>query len=95
MELYFYNADVWFAAGFAFILILVALVYLTIKAHRNKVQTGWQGLTGERGKFQGGGLVLIHGELWHVENDDKLKAGDLVEVVAVDRLVLKVRKIQG
>lgn len=94
MESYLYVAEVWVAAGFALVLIVAVLVYLTIKAHQSKVQTGQEGLAGEKGKFHGNGLVMIHGELWHVENDDGLKAGDLVEVVEVDRLVLKVRKIK-
>ncbi len=76
----------------AFALITLFLLRLVIKAHLRKVETGNEGLVGERGVIKGG-KVFVHGELWGVEDITGLNEGDSVKVVAVNRMSLQVKKV--
>jgi membrane-bound serine protease (ClpP class) len=75
--------------------ILVAL--LAVRAHMVKPRTGYQGLIGEiaeaREALAPEGKVFIHGELWNATSDEVIPAGTKVEVIGVENLWLKVRKI--
>ncbi|OGT97649.1 MAG: serine protease [Geobacteraceae bacterium GWB2_52_12] len=69
-----------------------------IKAHRRKPTTGSEGLTGEKGTAETDlvpdGTVLVHGEYWNAwSGDEPIRRGDPVEVVEVDGLRLRVRKV--
>ncbi len=75
------------------IAIAVFLIWLTIRAHRRKVETGIEGIIGEKGVYMGGGKVFVHGELWQIEDGDDFVEGDKVKVEEVDRMTLRVRKI--
>jgi membrane-bound serine protease (ClpP class) len=78
----------------AVVIVIVAfLVWLTVKAHKRKVETGTQGIVGEKGIYKGGGKAFVHGELWYVEDAGGLAEGDKVVVEQVDRMLLRVRKI--
>ena len=77
----------------AVLIIVVFLVYLSILAHRRKVETGAQGIKGEEGIYRGGGKVFVHGELWAVESEDNLSEGDKVIVEGVERMTLRVKKV--
>jgi len=68
-----------------------------IRAMRRKPSTGKEGLIGEIGVAEsdidsGGGKVFIHGEYWNAESGEKIKEGEEVEVLDIERLRLKVRK---
>jgi membrane-bound serine protease (ClpP class) len=95
MEWAWLHVEVLVAAGVVIVAIAVIMVYLTVKAHRGKVATGIEGIVGERGLYKGNGQCLVRGELWHIINTDDLAPGDRIEVVALERLQLKVRKIQS
>lgn len=70
---------------------------LAFKTYRTKVTTGKQGLVGETGfaytNISPEGTVKVHGEIWKAESEDSIKKGDKIEVITVDHLVLKVKKI--
>lgn len=86
--------DLWQVVPFAiaFAGITLFLLQLVIKAHLGKVETGKQGLVGERGKMKNG-KIFVHGELWDVADTTGLEEGDEVEVQAIDRMLLKVKKV--
>jgi membrane-bound serine protease (ClpP class) len=70
------------------------LVTLAIRAHRNKVVTGSEGLVGETGVAQSAlspaGKVFVHGELWDAVAPVNIPAGERVVVRRVDGLILQV-----
>jgi membrane-bound serine protease (ClpP class) len=74
--------------------ITVFLLNIALKARRNKVVTGAQGLIGEIGVAQTAlsprGKVFVHGELWNAVSTLSLPAGQSVVVSAVDGLELRV-----
>jgi membrane-bound serine protease (ClpP class) len=45
-----------------------------------------------REKLQPRGSVFVHGEYWKAEADGEIESGDKVEVVDIDRMVLKVKR---
>jgi membrane-bound serine protease (ClpP class) len=75
-------------------LITAFLMTIAIKARRNKVVTGAQGLVGETGVVQTAlspqGKVFVHGELWDAVASSALAAGQLVVVRRIDGLTLEV-----
>lgn len=75
------------------------LASLVVRAHKRQVATGSEGLLHERGEARSAidprGKVFVHGELWNALADTPIAAGDPVEVVGVDRLTLKVRRLSG
>jgi len=75
-------------------LITAFLMTIALRARRNKVVTGAQGLVGETGVAQSAlapqGKVFVHGELWDAVASTALPAGQLVVVRRVDGLTLQV-----
>jgi membrane-bound serine protease (ClpP class) len=75
-------------------LITAFLMTIALKARRNKIVTGAQGLVGETGVAQTAllpqGKVFVHGELWDAVASSDLPAGQLVVVRRVDGLTLAV-----
>jgi membrane-bound serine protease (ClpP class) len=75
-------------------LITVMLMSLAVKAHRNKVVTGQQGMIGEVGvaktPLSPAGQVFIHGELWNAVASESVGVGEQVVVTKVDGLTLAV-----
>ena len=75
-------------------LITAFLMTIALKARRNKVVTGEQGLVGETGVVQTAlspqGKVFVHGELWDAIASSPLPAGQMVVVRRVDGLILEV-----
>jgi len=78
-------------------LITAFLMTIALKARRNKVVTGAQGLVGETGVAQTAlspqGKVFVHGELWDAVASSPLPIGRLVVVRKVDGLVLQVETL--
>jgi membrane-bound serine protease (ClpP class) len=77
--------------------ITAFLMSIALKARRNKVVTGSQGLVGETGVAQTAlspqGKVFVHGELWDAVASSSLPAGQLVVVRQVDGLILQVEPL--
>ncbi len=75
-------------------IITAFLMTIAVRARRNKVVTGAQGLVGEAGVVQTAlspqGKVFVHGELWDAVAATALPAGQLVVVRKVDGLTLEV-----
>ncbi len=75
-------------------LITAFLMSIALKARRNKVVTGAQGLVGEIGQAQTAlspqGKVFVHGELWDAVASASVSAGQTVVVRNVDGLQLQV-----
>ncbi len=82
------------AAGSAMVVVLF-LMFQVLRVHRRQVRTGVEGMVHERGRARTAldpqGKVFIHGELWEAVADAPVAAGEPVEVVAVDGMVLRVR----
>jgi membrane-bound serine protease (ClpP class) len=74
--------------------ITVFLMSIALRARRNKVVTGIQGLIGEIGVAQTAlspaGKVFVHGEIWDAVSSTPLPAGESVVVRKVDGLQLSV-----
>ena len=74
--------------------ITAFLMTIALRARRNKIVTGKQGLIGETGVVQTAfsplGKVFVHGELWDAKADNNLPLGQLVIVRNVDGLLLQV-----
>jgi membrane-bound serine protease (ClpP class) len=75
-------------------LITAFLMSLALKARRNKVMTGVEGMVGETGIAQTAlsprGKIFVHGELWDAVSSVEVPAGQSVVVRQVDGLVLQV-----
>ncbi len=86
-----------------FIIVLTTLFFLVvitlgIKAQKRKPVTGLEGLIGEKGvvvsKLNPEGEIIVHGEYWKAESDENgINKGNLIEVIGVDNLKLKVKKV--
>jgi membrane-bound serine protease (ClpP class) len=75
-------------------LITAFLMTIALRARRNKVVTGSQGMIGETGIAQTTlslqGKVFVHGELWDAVSSHDIPIGQLVVVRQVDGLTLHV-----
>ncbi len=78
-------------------LITAFLMTLAVKARRNKVVTGAEGMVGETAVVQTAlsprGKVFVHGELWDAVASTTVSAGESVVVKRVDGLVLTVEPL--
>lgn len=86
----------------AYVAVLIlsgGIYFLAIRAMRQPVQTGVEALMHSTGEVLGkeGSLfrVRVRSEVWSAESTDNLRPGNYVEVVAVDELILKVRRLPG
>lgn len=70
-----------------------------IRIQKKKIVTGWEGMVGQvteaRTDIAPRGKVFLEGSYWNAETEGQpIRQGEKVEVVAVDKLLLKVRKIE-
>jgi membrane-bound serine protease (ClpP class) len=77
--------------------ITVFLMNIALRARRNKITTGPQGLVGARAvartPLAPSGKVFVHGEIWDAVSSAPLEAGESVIVREVDGLVLRVEPL--
>ena len=75
-------------------IITAFLMSIAVRARRNKIVTGEQGLVGEIGVAQTAlspsGKIFVHGELWDAVASVAIPAGERVVVRQVDGLILQV-----
>ncbi|HSL84891.1 MAG TPA: nodulation protein NfeD, partial [Thermoanaerobaculia bacterium] len=75
--------------------VVLFLMFQVLRAHRNRVRTGTEGMVTERGRawndLRPEGKVFVHGELWDAVAEAPVAKGERVEVVAVDGMTLRVR----
>lgn len=85
------------AVSIPLVIITAFLMSIALKARRNKVVTGEQGLVGETGIAQTAlspqGKVFVHGELWNAVAPSPLPVGQVVVVRRVDGLTLYVEPL--
>jgi membrane-bound serine protease (ClpP class) len=78
-------------------LITAFLMALALKARRNKVVTGREGLVGETGVAQTvlcpRGKIFVHGELWDAVSSSGVSVGQSVVVRRIDGLLLQVEPL--
>ena len=78
-------------------IITAFLMSIAVRARRNKVVTGEQGLIGEIGIAQTtlapAGKVFVHGELWDAVSTVPVPAGERIVVRQVDGLTLRVEPV--
>ncbi|MGA7288795.1 MAG: nodulation protein NfeD, partial [Terriglobales bacterium] len=82
------------AVAIPFGIITAFLMRIAVRARRNKIVTGEQGLIGEIGiaetMLAPAGKVFVHGELWDAVSTIPIPAGERVVVRQVDGLTLRV-----
>jgi len=75
-------------------IITAFLMSIAVRARRNKIVTGKQGLIGEIGIAQStlapSGKVFVHGELWDAVSSVPVPAGERIVIRQVDGLTLRV-----
>jgi membrane-bound serine protease (ClpP class) len=78
-------------------LITAFLMSLALKARRNKMASGAQGLLGETGVAQTAlcprGKIFVHGELWDAISSSEVGVGQSVVVRQLDGLLLHVEPV--
>jgi membrane-bound serine protease (ClpP class) len=78
-------------------IITAFLMTIALRARRNKVVTGQQGLLSETGVAQTAlspkGKVFVHGELWDAVSSSPVPVGTLVAVRGIDGLTLQVEPL--
>lgn len=70
-----------------------------IRIQKKKIVTGWEGMVGQvteaRTDIAPRGKVFLEGSYWNAETEGQpIRQGEKVKVVAVDKLLLKVRKVE-
>src|SRR5438477_1226740 len=77
--------------------ITVFLLTIAVRARRNKVETGVEGMIGETGRaiteLAPAGKVFVHGEYWDAVSALPVAAGANVKVTAINRLKLTVEPV--
>jgi membrane-bound serine protease (ClpP class) len=77
----------------------ITVASLAFRAQMRRPQTGTEALPGMIGEVKKDlipqGTVFVCGELWNATADENIFAGEKVEVVSVENLRLKVRKISA
>lgn len=77
------------------LLVVGFLLFMALRARRLPVRTGAEGMTQEIGIARTAlaprGKVFVHGELWEAEAEEPVAAGEEVEILAVNHLLLTVR----
>jgi membrane-bound serine protease (ClpP class) len=85
------------ALALPFSIITIFLLSLAIRARRNKVETGKEGMIGETGaaitELAPEGKVFVHGEYWDAVSPQPVAVGGRVRVTAIDKLKLKVEPL--
>jgi membrane-bound serine protease (ClpP class) len=76
----------------------VAVAGLVFRSQVSKPRTGNKGLVGEvgvaRSRLEPEGKVFVHGELWNAVATGSIEPGAKVRVVGIDRLMLKVERVE-
>jgi membrane-bound serine protease (ClpP class) len=80
-------------------IFFAAVARLAFMAQKTKPQTGQDALLGMIGEVKlqidPEGKVFVNGELWYAQADQRIEVGDKVEVLEVNNLKLKVKRIGG
>jgi len=75
-------------------IIVTIASWLVIKASHRKPFIGNKEMVGKIAEVRSKDLVYVNGALWKIQCDEELVKGDQVEILAVDKLTLIVKKIK-
>jgi membrane-bound serine protease (ClpP class) len=82
------------AMASAFFVLVATLAYRT---YIRKPEAGSRGMLGEVGwtrtRIAPWGKVFVHGEIWNARSDEVIEVGERVQVLEVQGLTIKVKKI--
>jgi len=83
----------------AIALIFAVLVWLVVRTHKGRVQTGREGLVGEKGvaltDLELEGKVFVHGEYWKARAEEPIPKGSKIIVSGVlDNLTVQVSRFR-
>ena len=88
-----------FAAVGTLSAFMLIVGYLVFKSQQRKPTLGSEGLIGEIGEVRAAlnpaGKVFVHGEYWNARGEEEIGVDERVEVVGVDGMCLKVRRVSG
>jgi membrane-bound serine protease (ClpP class) len=77
--------------------ITIFLLSIAVRARRNKVVTGVEGMIGQTGSaitdLTPVGTVFVHGEYWDAVAERPMAAGAAIRVTAIHRLKLRVEPV--
>ena len=77
-------------------LLFIITVTLAVRVHREKADTGKEGMLGLEGEAKTdiytGGQIFVRGEYWNAWSEAPIEKGERVKVEAVEGLKLKVKK---
>jgi membrane-bound serine protease (ClpP class) len=80
-------------------IFFAAVARLAFRAQTTRPQTGQDAMVGMIGEVKHEidleGKVFVNGELWNAQADQRIEAGEKVEVLEVHNLKLKVKRIGG
>jgi membrane-bound serine protease (ClpP class) len=81
-----------------FTLFFFLAAWLSLRAHKKKVETGQAGIVGETGVAKSaigpeGGSVFIHGEYWKAFSESQIELNSKIRVVEIKGMELKVEKL--
>ncbi|HVW83619.1 MAG TPA: nodulation protein NfeD [Bryobacteraceae bacterium] len=86
------------AVSVPFALITTFLLSIAVRARRNKVVTGVEGMIGQIGstvaELNPAGTILIRGEYWNARADSRIPPSRPVRVTGVDGLTLRVEQTE-
>ncbi|MDE2497045.1 MAG: nodulation protein NfeD, partial [Xanthomonadaceae bacterium] len=75
--------------------VLVGIVWMAVRSHRQRVVSGREEMVGAVGEvvadFDGRGVVHVHGERWQADSTGPVLRGQRVRVTGIHGLVLEVR----
>ncbi|MCD6235150.1 MAG: nodulation protein NfeD [Candidatus Neomarinimicrobiota bacterium] len=79
-------------------LFIIVVVRLVVKAMKNRPITGFEGLISLKGTAETeisplGGTVFVNGEIWKAVADETISKGTSIEVLEVNNMILKVKKV--
>ena len=82
-----------------FALLTSFLFSIAVRARRNKVVTGMEGMLGLTaiavGELNPNGTVLVRGEYWSAQASTRVSASDAVRITGIDGLTLQVQPERG
>jgi membrane-bound serine protease (ClpP class) len=81
-----------------FTLFFFLAAWLSMRAHKKKVETGQAGIVGETGVAKSaigpeGGSVFIHGEYWKAFSESQIDQNSKIRVLEIKGMELKVEKL--
>ncbi len=80
-------------------LIILATLWLALRAYQRPVVSGAEELVGTRGhalkdfSIEGTGIVRVHSEIWNAQSKTPIRAGEPVKVTKRDGLILVVKPV--